>query len=1397
MKNLNRILLVFFSIFGLVIYSSDSYSFFITDLLKSPSVTVPTINPPGTIVTVAKSVSTTALTAQKTVNTAQNTANNMLTAVNSLYNYDLTTLVDGAISPGQLEVEKCKAGDVTVDIYDQESVANAVHKFFFTEPHPSEQDDFIKYRKKFQNDSVSEIFTAAQQLALHMETVVKKNLEDTKKEVTDDKNNKGNNEAAYSEASALDAIDNVLMVLEKAVALKAQLRAVQAINAIEPVRYQLQVSGNRNESDETSPSSSSSSSGSDTDNYDYVEPQNTDEALKDNLALLEQPQNFRQTARAVLQNEMPLAFAQMLVTETKASSRQTVGTAAQNAAVLTSKNKAATSSVAKTALSVSSASAMKNVSASAGVVSAVSSAERSVSDQSNSGVYIKKTLGYSEGPESEQFHPFTYEEEKMEELDKLEPISEEVQAAISAHNTIRDLQSYRNAAESYHQAINDYQKAVTALGKSNQCALRYISRRYASPEIVWVGQSLPELTEYEDRKGISGWAIEAFETAKASQVTTTTADDYVSASVDIEVADVTGNIEDNDKIYEQTVGLNAVSTGSPSQQEQNEKENREAQLIPWEVGAEASKLLAETPAQWGTLKQKFPVWTDTKSFYNQYINGKYNNIQSYLTQFSVNDVKALIVAQLNGQNKEPQDTLKQKEFQKLNSELNNQNKQLLEEQSSASQSYLKQRQSAETVLTRQRDEIKANLEKASARYKEISDELSDLRQQLEDESIQKLHDSVTYQEEYPETSVLLPSDKLMSHGQPVYAAKLSAHFTLAAAKLETTAEISEKLQNDISSSKESSSISKLETELKSAEKNVNTLKQQLEAVEKQIARQKLEAQNKVSSLNKSFSSKISSIFSKIKEAKEKYEAKYAEDAAAGVNSIATGVVNSQMEKFMKNNGAEAVYNGPTIAGLAGGLNLAITKALDDLYERVSQRINQTKRELAGLGDNLYNPETHEQIVAIHQRMVNDIKIMALTVNYKGLGVASQIYLFEKLLTADTTAETEGYFVGSPAKERDLKAPKQIDDFSLPPLREVVFFDETDFQNVKPYDASRKKSEAIAKEDFLNYGREIPKIWRYILQDNAFVESEINLKAVLNEGCTREAFFRGGFMPCRVSGSNVIVDVNSSGEYIRGNSGSDLSECPYLEMRGGSVYNTMRGQDIDFSFSKNNPAYNCTYSELGTLLDADDSNTLFFKQSAYDAYHAAIEEEQKAASTGDDGEVQSLRKAYGDGILNKNQIGDYLRYIENEQKYRKFRDELKLDYEEMIQNLKDLLAKYGYEPTEEFDISKQADFDKIRRRLESIKNQSINEALSQIGEVNVDDNEVVSERVDKFNSVIAALQKDKEVLTTITEAVVDNNSLDEEIKSSKVNEEVAGKYTDHLDEMAGQNALPAAPYCAIY
>lgn len=171
--------------------------------------------------------------------------------------------------------------------------------------------------------------------------------------------------------------------------------------------------------------------------------------------------------------------------------------------------------------------------------------------------------------------------------------------------------------------------------------------------------------------------------------------------------------------------------------------------------------------------------------------------------------------------------------------------------------------------------------------------------------------------------------------------------------------------------------------------------------------------------------------------------------------------------------------------------------------------------------------------------------------------------------------------------------------------------------------------------------------------------------------------------------------------------------------------------------------------------------------------------------------------YDQTPLNRNQTDDFLQYFENEQTQRKNLEETQQDYEAMIQEFFDVLSSYGFTPSEDFDFADEGDYNLAREKLENIKNDNISQVLSEIEEVDIIDNAVVEERVNVLKSMIAALQKDSEETTIISAGVDDDNHLDEDIKSSKVNEEVTDKFIDSLDKQSEKAIRVLAPYCPNY
>lgn len=147
---------------GVVFYASGSQAFFLKRLLQGPTV-LPMPDFPEEAATVGKGVQETVLTAKKLQTATQNTINNTRAALNSVFNFDFKALTDGTQNPGQMEIVSCEVGDISADVYDPDSIEDAVQKLFFTYPayEKFEKDKYDAYRDKFYEDSIIEIYTAS------------------------------------------------------------------------------------------------------------------------------------------------------------------------------------------------------------------------------------------------------------------------------------------------------------------------------------------------------------------------------------------------------------------------------------------------------------------------------------------------------------------------------------------------------------------------------------------------------------------------------------------------------------------------------------------------------------------------------------------------------------------------------------------------------------------------------------------------------------------------------------------------------------------------------------------------------------------------------------------------------------------------------------------------------------------------------------------------------------------------------------------------------------------------------------------------------------------------------------------------------------------------------------
>ena len=999
----------------------------------------------------------------------------------------------------------------------------------------------------------------------------------------------------------------------------------------------------------------------------------------------------------------------------------------------------------------------------------VSDIDMSFAIINSSSDFMQKTVDFVSPTEADNEHPLIAAESKLEALSNLSPIEDLVNAAMSAHNMLKTLQEDKETADQLTEMYKDYDKYLQRLKKSEQCSINYLRGYFADPITVWSGINLGDnVYQHDLRKGISGWAINAYEVAKAAEASTISADDVAQISLDNSELDDLSDDPDTSKA--QSAAQNIDTSINTSTQEAADEENRKSSLLSWQIGAEAAKTLGNDAASWGTPKGKSMIWTDTKNFYKQYLRRKYDNIKAYLKSYTRDDVLALVMSRLNGGSEDISETKYQQELQKLRDEANN----ALNDAVSALSAYDEANEAKLKELEQQRASLVAEMDKVNSAITADSNEIADMRSVATDQAAQKIDETINAKVVYPAVGEELPEEPV---GDKILGASgLSSAISTAA-------------EANIDNEK----ISALENQISANKSLLASYQPRLEKIDNEVAQAKIDAQTRAAAIAIEKADIISAVKEDLNNTVQQKSQEYAADVRENLLAYITGDGKNLMASSPLSIVAKAERTADYV--LAG------------LYDQVDAIVDSTYNQLVGLGDSLYNPATHPQVVAIHEQMI--AKIKALTISYTVAGYIDldNLTVYAKLLSSDTSPETEGFFVGNPAKERDLKAPYAMPNFNLPPVREVFHFDSTDFINVKPF-VEGNTNRDISAEAFLSFGGDIPLIWQYMLQDHAFIESDFNLKDVLSSGCEDIAFSRGGIMPCVVKGSSIVLDVTSKGEYIKRDDlkASSLPECLLIDVKDGVLHHTfwdgpvklVQPTAIDIAqgaVDLEASNHYCAYSELGMLLEADDYNNLRFRNRAFEAYSTLLQDNDDEEEL-DDEQKNKLASA-NQAVLSRNQIGDFLHQVEAEKLQRENLEEYQQKYDDRMNELKEALRAYGFEPTEDFDLRNDEDYKLAEQKLQEIKDENILSALSALSDIDQTDNEPVQEKVGILSRLISVLQQDKQNVLKISTMTADNNDIAGELKKAEADKAVVDKYKNSLkDETDDYNEIEDA-YCANY
>ena len=608
----------------------------------------------------------------------------------------------------------------------------------------------------------------------------------------------------------------------------------------------------------------------------------------------------------------------------------------------------------------------------------------------------------------------------------------------------------------------------------------------------------------------------------------------------------------------------------------------------------------------------------------------------------------------------------------------------------------------------------------------------------------------------------------------------------------------------------------LKTQVEGKNKEIEELNKQLEAIKAEMSAVEQEYISQVQEIEKAYQQKLKEAQTYIE---QKRQAKETLD-----------LVSYYQEKVglptIGEDGLMPPFSLLNILSVATGLT-------DDTKNYALQLVEDAKKSIINLGDGVYVGSYGDKVLSIHQDLITKLKSLPIE-GLQGFSSAVGAYaqtasiikplssIFEKLLLSEVCADgkceqaDEEYFVGSYAKARDFMAPKNSLKEYLPPLREVIHFDDVDHDNIET-----SVDGGISKEGFLNYGASIPEIWKLLLKEKTFVDKNIDLKVLLSEGDEASMFMRGGRYPCRID--DKIVDLSDiSGEftiYMRQTTSEEeskddfpsdmfkLPQCQDITLEGtegllSKIYMTVKDKIEEVTApGKIMPLQNYSsgshQSELGTLLKMTDSG-LYYNEAPEKVFARLEKMAEEVNQENSSYEKNMQDVVYQKTFLDHNQIGDFLRFVEQEISYRQAMEEMKLSVDEAEKDLFEQFEKIGFKPSVDYNLARQEDYDLTKETLRRHKNSLIKQAQEELSSVSISNNEVVEERVAKIKNIFTALSKDKEAYISLSDTTDSGAELDERIKTEEVNHQVTSEYQKEAEEEFEKqlNSFPI-PFCAAY
>ncbi len=1381
--------------------------------LIPPGPMTPTVDPVSDITFFMDTATTTIQNATAQASAYVQSINQQAKAALSKYTEKFTGFASGMFKkekkqplPGTKEIKESK----NFDIFDPVSVQAAIYELFFEYPVDCNDRDkpdnklicqaYDNLAQEFYEDTIIELYTSTRELEKQFE-MLENSVNELETALNEGKNGaespEDENGVWKNAYNAYDTMNSILKIIEEVEAMRIQYIAVQTIGTrtAYPMTPEPEDKGKEEPSDKNA----------------------LNDTSLENIKLTQTKYNRQET----------LQFAQ------KFSETQDVE---QVSDVNSQNDSPIPSSLVKQDTPIS---------------------------EKNKPVY-KRSVNFVAAPESRLKSPYADNQENLALLEKLNNAYEKLKNAIEVHNQIKGLSTIQEQYNTYNKTKKLHEKALQSLKLSEQCAINYYREMYDDPEKMWNGGvSIDEAGDLSKRKGISGWAVTAYNLAKAEDTGMVIDSNDFNSTISADTSALEGKDEkDRDRILTRVDRVKITKDDGgfkdASKEAKVNESLQESERLPWNIGSQAAQMLALDQAKngkngkWGKAHKLYPVWKDTQAYYMQYLEGKYDGIKKRLNALNMLDLSLLLAEELNNllENQEERqhnatalsslsakikkekteatsdidkvisskkaklDQLYNAKEQKLanlakqkQTIINNINQiqEKIDNLSFERQDAMEQKQEAETTATAMEDKIKRlykrQLDLPTTKVLEI--ETKEYKRDINATVLEKQSYN-TYRGFYERTQRLANAQMSVSPDKKVEKENFSQEDIKTYIE---TKNVVKEIEND-----EPEDLIEAQAVLEDSRQQSIVLGNKLVDLAKQI--EKLKNEQEILK---------NRIETEIKPQEEAVKAQYVIDTNEATLSF-DKKIQAEEEKY-----AQALqkidslnlasyykehFNTPVTTGI-GELYLfslpdilqTAQNLVSDTRNAVNEMISDTLDEMAAMGDNLYNPNYHEQVVSYHKELMNKLKtlpqkeLIEFSSNIesysKNAGIMAllktiyQTYIIEDACTYNYcyTDDIE-YFVSNNGKRRDFRAPMNVPEIPLPTMREMVYFDYQTYDNI-----AKTNDNKIAAEELLQNIPYIPEIWKYILRSPAYVEKDIDLSTIIIPSPERLA--NGGIYPCLYKGylvtslgdkyrlygkiANVFsaAEVKNEEETYKQILEKGYQPCQNIEISGNGRYLTVKNIAEDVSgeaelksFSEFKETLN--NSELGQLLAYNEGlkyNTLAEK---------SFKRLSEISKEGDDKQKQK-DVLYDIASLNQNQIGDFLKKVDFEQECRQNMAEMSVEIKSTQKTLNDIFSKIGFEPSPDFNLSKEDDYNQAYDVLLRYRNQLLASAIAEIKDIQSNDNEVIAERMTKLNNLIKALQKDNKAYTVLEETSEDNAELDENIKSEQANRKVLEKHKKEAEE----------------